>query len=93
MEATFAKVISFWKNADQGASTTLVAATDPALNGKLDFFTTTMETDELFLEIKGLFLNDCQFAEPAPHAKVPASAERLWKLSEELVGEKFDLTA
>ncbi|KAK0611908.1 hypothetical protein B0T14DRAFT_531259 [Immersiella caudata] len=76
MEATFAKVIPFWKNADQGCSTTLVAATDPALN-----------------EIKGLFLNDCQFAEPAPHSKIATSAERLWKLSEELVGEKFAITA
>ncbi|KAK0649198.1 hypothetical protein B0T16DRAFT_436190 [Cercophora newfieldiana] len=76
MAATFAKVVKFWKTPDQGASTTLVAATDPALN-----------------EIKGLYLNDCQFIEPTPHAKVSLSADRLWKLSEELVGEKFDLDA
>ncbi len=42
-------------------------------------------------ETKGLYLVDCQITEPAPHAKDPVAAERLWKLSEELVGEKFDL--
>ncbi|KAK3689110.1 hypothetical protein B0T22DRAFT_528228 [Podospora appendiculata] len=76
LTAQFYKVSLFWKTADQGSSTTLVAALDPALN-----------------DAKGLYLSDCQFAEPSPHANDPVAAERLWKLSEELVGEKFNLEA
>jgi len=30
-----AKTSKYWKNSDEGASTTLVAALDPALDGKL----------------------------------------------------------
>ncbi|KAK7955906.1 uncharacterized protein PG986_005128 [Apiospora aurea] len=37
------------------------------------------------------FLSDCQVAEPSPWAKDAESAEKLWKLSEDLIGEKFDL--
>ncbi len=40
---------------------------------------------------KGIYMADCQVAEPAPSAVDEAIAERLWVLSEELVGEKFDL--
>lgn len=47
----------------------------------------------LFPDIKGLYLVDCQFKDPAPHASDPVAAERLWGLSEELVGQTFDLTA
>lgn len=36
------------------------------------------------------YLSDCQFAEPAAWAKDAENAEKLWKLSEELIGEKFD---
>jgi len=32
---------------------------------------------------------DCQLAEAADHARDSGTAERLWGLSEELVGEKF----
>lgn len=42
-------------------------------------------------DVKGLYLSDCQFAEPFAHARDPIAADRLWKLSEELVGEKFSL--
>ena len=44
-------------------------------------------------EAKGLYLHNCQFIDAVPHAKDPVAAERLWKLSEKLVGEKFDLGA
>ncbi|KAK8052501.1 hypothetical protein PG993_003886 [Apiospora rasikravindrae] len=37
------------------------------------------------------FLSDCQMAEPSPWATNAESAEKLWKLSEDLIGEKFDL--
>jgi hypothetical protein len=42
-------------------------------------------------DIKGLYLNNCQFQDPAPFAQKSESAEKLWHLSEELVGEKFEL--
>jgi NAD(P)-dependent dehydrogenase (short-subunit alcohol dehydrogenase family) len=69
------------KSQEQGASTTLVAATDPGLavasrdgNGWVDF------------------LEDCQTAatQTPGFANGDRFAQRLWKLSEELVGEKFD---
>ncbi|KAH8886421.1 NAD(P)-binding protein [Thozetella sp. PMI_491] len=47
--------------------------------------------DPALNEIHGLYLNDCNFEEPAAHAKDPVVAEKLWHLSEELVGQKFAL--
>jgi hypothetical protein len=38
-----------------------------------------------------IYLSDCQFAKTAPHAVNMDAAERLFELSEELVGTKFDL--
>ncbi|MCJ1309797.1 hypothetical protein MMC25_003458 [Agyrium rufum] len=40
---------------------------------------------------KETYLSDCQFAPAMPFATDPVKAEKLWKLSEELVGEKFEL--
>jgi NAD(P)-dependent dehydrogenase (short-subunit alcohol dehydrogenase family) len=40
-----------------------------------------------------IYLCDCQVAQPAAHASDPVAAERLWQLSEEMVGQKFDLGA
>ncbi|KAB5585106.1 oxidoreductase-like protein [Coniochaeta sp. 2T2.1] len=74
LEETFKKIIPYWGTPDEGSSTTMVAALDPALN-----------------DIKGLYLKDCQIEQPAPHASDPKLAERLWHLSEELVGQKFAL--
>jgi len=34
LDETFATLAPYWKTLDEGCSTTLVAATDPALNGK-----------------------------------------------------------
>ncbi|KAI1125516.1 hypothetical protein F5Y10DRAFT_246958 [Nemania abortiva] len=62
----------YWKNSDEGASTSLVAALDPSLD-----------------ESSGLYLADCQFFSCADHAKDPVAAQRLWELSEELIGERF----
>lgn len=45
----------------------------------------------LYTEIKGLYLSDCQITEPFAHSNDPAAADRLWKLSEGLVGEEFNL--
>ncbi|GAD99594.1 short-chain dehydrogenase, putative [Paecilomyces variotii No. 5] len=71
------KTGTFWKTADQGSATMLVAAFDPALS----------ESPEPY----DVYLSNCQFAETAPHASGSERAEKLWQLSEELVGRKFDL--
>lgn len=72
-EKTKALPMFFLKDLDQGCSTTLVAALDP----KLDVG-----------EFQG-FLSDCQFMDVKPFASDSAIAEKLWELSEKLVGEHF----
>lgn len=47
------------------------------------------------LEHNGAYVQDNHIANPyvetiKPHAKDPVEAERLWKLSEQIVGQKFD---
>jgi hypothetical protein len=44
------------------------------------------------LDLNGVYMADCQFAEAAPFATDSKTAEKLWSLSEELVGEKFSLS-
>ena len=39
----------------------------------------------------GDYLEDCNVAEPAAHTMDEQTAEKLWALSEKLVGQKFDL--
>jgi hypothetical protein len=51
----------------------------------------TTDTDSVFSDIKGVYLKDCQIEEPAPFARSPELAEKLWHLSQELVGETFKL--
>jgi NAD(P)-dependent dehydrogenase (short-subunit alcohol dehydrogenase family) len=70
------------KSIPQGAATTVYAAVSGDLEGK-----------------GGLFLSDTQIAPPGSGARIgamayavdPKAAERLWALSEELVGERFPL--
>lgn len=66
----------FWKTQRQGASTTLVAACDPKLG--------LPGSDG-----SGVLLNDCQIWKAPPYAVDKSVAEKLWKLSEELVGQEF----
>lgn len=63
------------KTLQQGCSTTLVAALDPSI-----------EKDN------GAYLEDGDIAVNAPSESLslPENQTRLWKLSEKLVGEKFD---
>jgi len=74
-----------FKTVEAGAATEVYAATAPELEGR-----------------GGLYLEDCQVSAPAgsqpegllgiaPHALDPEAAKQLWTLSEELVGESFDL--
>jgi NAD(P)-dependent dehydrogenase (short-subunit alcohol dehydrogenase family) len=70
-----------WKTIPQGAATTCWAATAPELEGK-----------------GGLYCEDCHVAENddqssdggvRSYAIDPATADRLWTLSEEMTGESF----
>jgi len=63
-----------WKSIPQGAATTVTAAFDPSLDTQ-----------------SGAYLDDSKVANEgvAPHSSDPANAERLWTLSEKLVGETF----
>ena len=69
------------KSVEQGAATSVWAATSPSLEGR-----------------GGIYLEDCQVAGPAvpgdeggveSYAVDPEIADRLWQISEELVGETF----
>lgn len=69
------------KSVDQGAATHVIAAFDPALS-----------TDGSDGAVNGAYLMDCQIApeeEVKPYAADKELAEKLWVLSQELVGEKF----
>jgi len=69
------------KSIPQGAATEVWAATAPELAGQ-----------------GGIYLADCGVAPPAapgvrgyaPHAVDPLAAARLWQISEQLVGERFE---
>ncbi len=70
-----------FKSVEQGAATSVWAATSPQLAGR-----------------GGLYLEDCHIAEPAAvgksggiadYARDPVLADRLWALSEALVGQAF----
>ncbi|KAI3340970.1 putative short-chain dehydrogenase [Ustulina deusta] len=71
-----------YKTLGAGASTSLVAALDPKLGpGE------TRDGRENY----GVYLDDCQISEKALPGSVSSSeAEKLWKLSEELVKERFE---
>lgn len=73
-----------YKSVESGSATSVWAATSPELEGR-----------------GGLYLEDCQVGQPgapgeaggyAPHIKDPDKAQRLWALSEQLVGETFSWT-
>lgn len=65
-----------FKSLQGGASTTLVAATDPKLG--------LPDTNGL-----GSFLSDCQIAETPAYAVGKEESQKLWEVTEGWVGEKF----
>jgi hypothetical protein len=48
-----------------------------------------MESTNELSDADGAYLDDCQIKRPSKWAAEGEKARRLWKLSEELVGEKF----
>ena len=74
----------FFKSLGQGSSTTLVAALDPKLTKPEGGLVEGKENH-------GVYLIDCQVSGMAKKGAVGSGeAERLWGLSEGLVGEKFE---
>ena len=65
-----------FKSLEQGAATTMVAALDPKLAPASK-------------DGEGIYMEDCQVSKTAKWATDPVMAEKLWAVSEELVGEKF----
>ncbi|KAJ7184872.1 hypothetical protein C8R46DRAFT_1343860 [Mycena filopes] len=63
-----------WKDIPQGAASTVAAAFDTRFN-----------------DVPGAYISDCTDAskEIAPHSCDPHNAERLWSITEEIIGEKF----
>jgi len=51
--------------------------------------TVTAAFDPSLNDKPGAYLDDSNVATPAPHSSDPANAEKLWNISEELVGQKF----
>ncbi|KAJ7752573.1 hypothetical protein B0H16DRAFT_1723507 [Mycena metata] len=64
-----------WKTIEEGAASTVAAAFDPALNDKSGTYLTDASKDIT--------------STIAAHASDPARTERLWELTEEVVGERF----
>jgi len=67
------RVANLWQTLEQGASTTLVAALDPALR----------------VEDGKAYLANCQLKDAEAWATDVSAAEKLWAMSEEMVGENF----
>ncbi|KAJ7037378.1 hypothetical protein C8F04DRAFT_1092245 [Mycena alexandri] len=63
-----------WKTVPQGAATTVAAAFDPRLNDK-----------------PGAYLDNSTVADHllAPHSSDPVKAEKLWNVTEKIIGEAF----
>lgn len=66
----------FKKSLAQGASTTLVAALDPALKA----------------DGRNIYLSDYQLTDAAPFATDGEKADQLWKLGEDILKEKFPIS-
>lgn len=86
------------KTLPQGTATHVVAAFDPKLRGAYTIIVLlTAAGNEVLMamglsEHNGAYLEDCQRApadQTKPYAVDKENAERLWKLSEQLVGQTF----
>lgn len=78
---------------ETASSTILAAALSPEFNGP---FSCVKRADCIwitagFVDQSGLFLRNCKPFETERYATDPVNAEKLWKLSEELVGENFSI--
>ena len=86
-----------WKSLEAASSTSLYAAFEPSLKGILfifyDIYIIGINTDPFHCnsDSSGIFLRNCAPYEVRDYAKNSQDAEKLWKLSEGLVHQKFEL--
>ncbi|KAJ7182479.1 hypothetical protein C8R43DRAFT_1100915 [Mycena crocata] len=81
-----------WKTIPQGAATIIAAAFDPRIAGRGSCFDwVSVLTAGVILDKPGSYLDDAKVANEsiAPHSSDPANGERLWALTEKLIGEEF----
>lgn len=76
-------VNELFKTVEQGASTSVWAATSPDLTGKGGVYCEDCSIAEI-VEERGTYRG------VMPHARDPEAAKRLWQVSEAMVGQKFD---
>lgn len=78
----------------QGCATTLVALLDPSIQGNVIAMPTKTSYKLTYFddpESSPAFLYECQITDVWDYATDERSAEALWKMSEHLLGQKFDL--
>jgi hypothetical protein len=82
-----------FKSLSQGCATHVVAAFDPTITGTSCYLGSLQDQkSNISIDHNGSYLEDCTIFQPLqPWASDPEAAKRLWDLSEELVGEKFEL--
>ncbi|KAJ7207003.1 hypothetical protein B0H12DRAFT_440247 [Mycena haematopus] len=82
-----------WKTIPQGAATTIAAAFDPRISGMFSFDLSALVVPHhsLIADKPGSYLDDSQIANEAvaAHSSDPTNAERLWTVTEKIIGEKF----
>jgi hypothetical protein len=85
-----------FKSNDEGIATHVFAAFHPSLEGEglLCRVSPLLFVANFGAEHNGVYLQDAHIADPwtetvRPWATSPIEAEKLWKLSEKLVGEEF----
>ncbi|CAK9786427.1 NAD-P-binding protein [Cutaneotrichosporon oleaginosum] len=80
---------SSWKTPSQGAATTLVAAFDPKLTEVNGTYLVDCQIAELKETGPSPGKSMAELTYVAPYSLDPVRAERLWRMTEEIVGEKF----
>lgn len=76
----------------QGAATILLAGLDPSLRGlSLPVTTFRRQRANRTTEKSGVFLKECAAKKTREYASDKGNAEKLWALSEKLLGQKFEV--
>ena len=77
------------KTLSQASASVLVAALDPSLRRKLPVISHGAFANMITAKDSGKLIVENQFCEAEPYARGEENAERLWQLSEKLVGQSF----
>ncbi len=75
---------------EEACATTVAAALDPSLEGKIFLAIKTLfRCLYVYTAFSGSYLDDCKPIPATLAASSPENAAKLWELSEKLVGQKF----